>query len=185
MRLMVAVGVSLFALSCFMNSGMTDYSGIDQLRWSQLVRAMGQPLIITPISSIARANIKPQEAGSASALFNMMRNLGGSMGIAAIGTVLTNREQFHSARLGESISAYNPLAQQRIDQMTQYFISRGADSYTAHKEAIASIANNVRQEAFVLAFNDCFYLLGIALLLSGIATIFLRKVKAGGGAAAH
>ena len=185
MRLMVAVGVSLFALSCFMNSGMTDYSGIEQLRWSQLVRAIGQPFIITPISSIATANIKPQQAGSASALLNMMRNLGGSMGIAAIGTVLTRREQFHSARLGESISIYNPLTQQRIDQMTQYFVSRGADSYTAHQQAIASIANTVRQQAFVLAFNDCFYLMGIALLLSGIAIVFLRKVKATGGAVAH
>ena len=185
MRLMVAVGVSLFAVSCFMNSQMTDYNGIEQLRWSQLVRAMGQPLIMIPISSIATSHIKPEQAGSASALFNMMRNLGGSMGIAAIGTLLTRREQFHSARLGESISTYNPLTQQRIDQMTQYFVSRGADSYTAHKEAIASIANTVRREAFVLAFNDCFYFIGITLLLSGVAILFLRKVKAGGGAAAH
>ena len=114
-----------------------------------------------------------------------MRNLGGSMGIAAIGTLLTPQEQFHSARLGESISAYNPLTQQRIDQMTQYFVSRGADLSTAHQQAIASIANTVRREAFVLAFNDCFYFIGFTLLLSGVAIVFLRKVKAGGGAAAH
>ncbi|BAY25563.1 EmrB/QacA family drug resistance transporter [Calothrix sp. NIES-2100] len=183
-RLMVGVGVSLFAISAFMNAGMTYQTGLDQLRWSQLVRAMGQPLIMVPLSSIATAGLNPKEAGSASGLFNMMRNLGGSLGIAALATLLTNREQFHSNRLGDSVSLYNPETQQRIDQMTQYFISRGADLSTAQNQAIASISNIVRREAFVMAFNDCFYFIGIALLLSGLAIIFIKKVKATGGAAA-
>ncbi|MDZ8051262.1 MAG: DHA2 family efflux MFS transporter permease subunit [Aulosira sp. ZfuVER01] len=184
-RLMVGVGVSLFAVSAFMNAGMTSQTGLDQLRWSQLVRAMGQPLIMVPLSSIATAGLNPKEAGSASGLFNMMRNLGGSLGIAALATLLTNREQFHSNRLGDSVSLYNPETQQRIDQMTQYFISRGADLSTAQNQAIASISNIVRREAFVMAFNDCFYFIGIALLLSGLAIIFIKKVKATGGAVAH
>jgi hypothetical protein len=61
--------------------------------------------------------------------------------------------------------------QQRIDQMTQYFVSRGADLSTAQNQAIASISNIVRREAFVMAFNDCFYFICIALLLSGIAIL--------------
>ncbi|MDZ7959896.1 MAG: DHA2 family efflux MFS transporter permease subunit [Aulosira sp. DedQUE10] len=184
-RFMVGVGVSLFAISAFMNAGMTSETGLDQLRWSQLVRAMGQPLIMVPLSSIATAGLNPKEAGSASGLFNMMRNMGGSLGIAALATLLTNREQFHSNRLGDSVSLYNPETQQRIDQMTQYFISRGADLSTAQNQAIASISNIVRREAFVMAFNDCFYFIGIALLLSGLAIIFIKKVKATGGAVAH
>ncbi len=69
--------------------------------------------------------------------------------------------------------------------MTQYFISRGADLSTAQNQAIASISNIVRREAFVMAFNDCFYFIGIALLLSGIAILFFKKVKASGNAVAH
>ncbi|MHC5728738.1 MAG: MFS transporter, partial [Nostoc sp.] len=184
-RLMVAVGVTLFSISAFMNSGMTNQTGLDQLRWSQFVRAMGQPLIMVPLSSIATAGLTQQEAGSASGLFNMMRNLGGSIGIASLATLLTNREQFHSNRLGDGVSLYNPETQQRIDQMTQYFISRGADLSTAQNQAIASISNIVRREAFVMAFNDCFYFIGIALLVSGIAILFLKKVKPTGGAVAH
>lgn len=184
-RLMVGVGVSLFAISAFMNAGMTYQTGLDQLRWSQLVRAMGQPLIMVPLSSIATAGLSPKEAGSASGLFNMMRNLGGSLGIAALATLLTNREQFHSNRLGDSVSLYSPETQQRIDQMTQYFISRGADLSSAQNQAIASISNIVRREAFVMAFNDCFYFIGIALLLSGLAIIFIKKVKATGGSVGH
>ncbi|MDZ8109258.1 MAG: DHA2 family efflux MFS transporter permease subunit [Nostoc sp. DedQUE12a] len=184
-RLMVAVGVALFAISAFMNSGMTNQTGLDQLRWSQFVRAMGQPLIMVPLTSIATGGLSPKEAGSASGLFNMMRNMGGSIGIASLATLLTNREQFHSNRLGDAISLYDPETQQRIDQMTQYFISRGADLSTAQNQAIASISNIVRREAFVMAFNDCFYFIGIALLLSGIAILFFRKVKASGSAVAH
>lgn len=184
-RVLIGVGVSLFAVSCFMNSTMTHYTDIEQLRWSLLVRAMGQPLIFVPLSSIATAGIEKEQAGSASGLFNMMRNLGGSMGIAAIGTLVTRREQFHSNRLGEAVSLYNLETQQRIDQLTQFFVSRGANLSTARNQAIAAIGNIVRREAYVMAYNDCFYFIGIALLLSGIAIIFFKKVKATGGAAAH
>ncbi|MBD2595433.1 DHA2 family efflux MFS transporter permease subunit [Nostoc spongiaeforme FACHB-130] len=184
-RFMVALGVTLFAISAFMNAGLTNQTGLDQLRWSQLVRAMGQPLIMVPLTSIATAGLNPKDAGSASGLFNMMRNMGGSLGIAVLATLLTSREQFHSNRLGDAVSLYNPETQQRIDQMTQYFVSRGADLSTAQNQAIASISNVVRREAFVMAFNDCFYFIGLALLLSGIAILFIKKVKATGGAVAH
>ncbi|QLE57656.1 DHA2 family efflux MFS transporter permease subunit [Nostoc sp. TCL26-01] len=184
-RLMVASGVALFAISAFMNSGMTSQTGLEQLRWSQLVRAMGQPLIMVPLTSIATAGISPKEAGSASGLFNMMRNMGGSIGIACLATLLTNREQFHSNRLGDAVSLYNPDTQQRIEQMTQYFISQGADLVTAQNQAIASISNIVRREAYVMAFNDCFYFIGLALLLSGVAVLFFQKVKATGATVGH
>ncbi|GAA6616552.1 DHA2 family efflux MFS transporter permease subunit [Scytonema sp. NUACC26] len=185
-RLMVAVGVALFSISVFMNSKMSYQTGLDQLRWSQLVRAMGQPLIMVPLTSIATAGLNPKEAGSASGLFNMMRNLGGSVGIAALATLLTNREQFHSNRLGESVSIYSSATQERINQLTQYFANRGGvDLETAKNQAIAAIDKIVRREAFVMAFNDCFYFIGIALLLSGIAILFIKKVKPTGGAVAH
>ncbi|GET41459.1 DHA2 family efflux MFS transporter permease subunit [Microseira wollei] len=184
-RVLIGVGVSLFAVSCFMNSNMTHDTGIDQLRWSQLVRAMGQPLIMVPLSTIATAGIEAENAGSASGLFNMMRNLGGSIGIAILATLVTQREQFHSNRLGDAVSLYNRATQQRIDQLTQYFISRGSDLVTAQNQALQAISNIVRREAFVMAFNDCFYFVAWTLLLSGVAILFFKKVKATGGAAAH
>ena len=185
LRVLIAVGVSLFAISCFMNSQLTYDTGIDQLRWSQLVRACGQPLIIVPLSSIATAGITPAMAGSASGLFNMMRNLGGSIGIAVLATLLTTREKFHSNRLGEGISVFDPQTQQRIDQLTEAFISQGIDPTTAHNQTLATIDNLVRREASIMAYNDCFYFIGCALLLSGIAILFFQKSKAGGGAGAH
>jgi DHA2 family multidrug resistance protein len=87
--------------------------------------------------------------------------------------------------LGESVSLFSPETQTRINQLTQYFVSRGSDLSTAQDQAIKSIDNIVGREAYVMAFNDCFYFIGIALLLSGIAIIFLKKVKATGGAVGH
>ena len=184
-RFLAAVGFSLFAVSCFMNSNMTSQTDITQLKWSQLVRALGQPIMIVPLTTIATGNIEPQQAGSASGLFNMMRNLGGSMGIAALSTLMSTREQFHSSRIGESVSLYNPETQQRLDRLTQTFISRGSDAVTAKQQAIAAIDNIVRQQAYVMAYNDCFYFMGFAILLCGLALVFCKKVKAGGNAAAH
>jgi DHA2 family multidrug resistance protein len=184
-RYVAAVGFSLFALSCFMNSHMTHDTGIDELRWSQLVRALGQPLMIVPLTSIATGGIESEQAGSASGLFSMLRNLGGSIGIAILSTVLTRRQQFHSNRIGENVSLFDPETQQRIEQLTQSFISRGSNPVTAHDQAIAAIDNIVRREAYVMAFNDGFYFVGIALLVSGITLLFCKKVKPGGGAIAH
>jgi MFS transporter, DHA2 family, multidrug resistance protein len=186
-RVLIGLGVFLFALSCFMNAGMTNLTGADQLQWSQIVRALGQPLIITPLSSVATSEISmgSKDSGSASGLFNMTRNLGGSLGIACLSTLLTQREQFHSNRLGESVSLYSPQTQERIEQMTQAFMNKGINAYTAHDQAIATIGNLVRREAYVMAFNDCFYFIGMGLLLSGIAILFLKKVTIAGGGGAH
>ena len=184
-RLVAAVGFSLFATSCFMNSSMTYLTGIDQLRWSQLVRAIGQPLMMVPLTSITTGNIEPEQAGSASGLFNMLRNLGGSIGIALLSTIITWREQFHSNRIGDNISLLNPATQQRIEELTQFFISKGADAITAQNQALTQIANIVRREAYIMAYNDGFYLVGFALLLSGIVLLFCKPVKPGSGAGAH
>jgi MFS transporter, DHA2 family, multidrug resistance protein len=184
-RIVIAIGVSLFAVSCFMNSDLTNLTGIDQLRWSQLVRALGQPLIMVPLSTVATAGLSKGEAGSASGLFNMMRNLGGSFGIAILATLLTQREKFHSNRLGDAVSLYNLATQERVDQLTQRFVKQGADFNTAQTRAFKSIASTITRESYVMAFNDCFYFIGFALLLSGIAILFFKSVNpsegAGGG----
>ena len=107
----------------------------------------------------------------------MMRNLGGSFGIAALATLLTQREKFHSNRLGDAISLYNPETQQRVDTLTQLFVSKGTDFNTAQSQAFQAIASTVSRESYVMAFNYCFYFIGFALLLSGVAVLFFKKVR--------
>jgi MFS transporter, DHA2 family, multidrug resistance protein len=185
LRLLIAVGLTLFGVSCWMNSYLTHDTGLDQLRWSQIVRALGQPLIIIPLSSVATAGIAPNQVGSASALFNISRNLGGSIGIAILGTLLSVRERFHSSRLVEAISLSNPITRDRLDQLTQFFIGKASDPVTAQNQAYAVLDRLVRREANVMAYNDCFFFMGCALFAGALLALFFKKVKPTGGAAGH
>ena len=85
------------------------------------MRAIGQALVLTPMTAIATAGIAPNDAATASGLFNMLRNLGGAVGTAALATILTKREQFHSNIIGQSVTLYRDEVRQRIGQMTNYF----------------------------------------------------------------
>ena len=90
-----------------------------------IVRAVGQALAFAPLSAVATAGIEAANAGSASALFNMMRNLGGAIGIAGLQTFLTKREQFHSNILTNAVSLFSEATRQRIEDLTAYFMSHG------------------------------------------------------------
>jgi DHA2 family multidrug resistance protein len=187
-RILCSIGLALFGISCLMNSNMDATTGYDQLFWSQIVRASGQPFVMLTLSNFAMQGISPRDTPSASSLFNMTRNLGGSVGIALLATELTNREHFHSARLGESLSTYLPGTQQRIDQLTQGFMASGIDAVTAGNQALAALDRIVRREAYVMAYNDGFWIMGLILISCIGALWFANKVKApsgGGSSGAH
>jgi DHA2 family multidrug resistance protein len=175
-RLVIGVGFALFAASNFMNITMTTDYATDQLFWPDVVRAIGQALVLAPLSAVATAGIEPENAGSASGLFNMMRNLGGAVGIAVLQTFLTKREQYHSNVLMQSVSTFEQATRTRIDQLTQYFVNHGViDRADAAHRAYVAIGHIVQKQAFILAFSDTFYLLGAALIIALIATLILKK----------
>jgi DHA2 family multidrug resistance protein len=183
-RLVIGIGFALFAASNFMNITMTTDTGSDQLFWPNVIRAVGQALCFAPLSAVATAGIEAENAGSASALFNMMRNLGGAIGIAALQTFLTKREQYHSNVVTQSVSLFEQATRTRIQTLTQYFINHGAlDPADASHRAAVAIGQVVQKQAFILAFSDTFYLLGAALIVALMAALLLKKaahVDAGG-----
>jgi MFS transporter, DHA2 family, multidrug resistance protein len=175
-RLIIGIGFTLFAASNFMNIYMTNDYATDQLFWPNIVRALGQALVMAPLSAVATAGIEPENAGSASGLFNMMRNLGGAVGIALLQTLLTKREQYHSNVLMQSVSLLEQATRTRIEQLTQYFMNHGVvDHAEASHRAVIAIGHIVQKQAFILAFSDTFYLLGAALIVALMAALLLRK----------
>jgi MFS transporter, DHA2 family, multidrug resistance protein len=175
-RIIIGIGFALFAGSNFMNIFMTSDYAADQLLWPNVVRAIGQALCFAPLSAVATAGIEHENAGSASALFNMMRNLGGAIGIAALQTVLTKREQYHSNVLMQSVSLFEQATRTRLDQLTQYFMNHGViDRVDAAHRAYVAIGNVVQKQAFILAFSDTFYLIGVALIVALLASLMLKK----------
>jgi DHA2 family multidrug resistance protein len=175
-RLLIVIGFALFAASNFMNIYMTTDYGSDQLFWPNVVRAVGQALAFAPLSAVATSGIEPENAGSASGLFNMMRNLGGAVGIAVLQTFLTKREQYHSNILMQSVSLFEQATRARIEQLTQYFMNHGfAGQAEASHRAVVAVGHIVQKQAFILAFSDTFYLLGAALIVALIAALLLKK----------
>ncbi len=183
-RLIISIGFALFAASNFMNIYMTADYGSDQLFWPNVVRAIGQALVMAPLSVVATSGIEAENAGSASGLFNMMRNLGGAVGIAMLETFLTKREQYHSNVLMQSVSLFEQATRARIEQLTQYFVSHGVVGQAdASHRAVVAIGHIVQKQAYILAFSDTFYLLGAALIVALIAGLMLTKpdhLEAGG-----
>jgi MFS transporter, DHA2 family, multidrug resistance protein len=175
-RLIIGVGFVLFAASNLMNIFMTSNYAADQLLWPNIVRAVGQALVFAPLSAMATAGIEAENAGSASGLFNMVRNLGGAVGIAMLQTFLTKREQYHSNVLTQSVSMLEQATRTRIEQLTQYFMSHGvADHAEAAHRALATIGKIVQKQAYIQAFSDTFYLLGVALIVALMAALLLKK----------
>src|SRR5580658_9355567 len=121
-RIIILVGILLFGCSSFFTAHLdSNFSG-PQFYLPLIIRALGQPLIMVPLSAVTTAGMaKGRESASASALFNMMRNIGGSIGIAGLSTLLSVRERFHSERIGESVTVYSDAAQERVQKSAAFF----------------------------------------------------------------
>lgn len=183
LRILLAIGAGVFGLSCLLNIHMTADYAYDHILLPHVIRGLGMPFIIIPLSVIGTAGIEPQQVGSASGLFNVMRNLGGSVGIALLATFVSVREHFHSNHILEPVSLYNPATQERLQAMTGYFASLGADPELAQLQALTAIAGIARRDSYVMAFNDAFFVIGSAFVLSLFVILFLKKAPT--AAAAH
>jgi MFS transporter, DHA2 family, multidrug resistance protein len=185
-RYIAFTGLMIFAYSCFMNTAMSpDYAG-DQLWIPNIVRAIGQAMVLTPLTSVTTGDIAPQDAAAASGISNMFRNLGGAIGTAVLATVITKREQFHSNIIGQSVTLSREEVRNRIAEMTNYFMAHGVpDPAAAHAQAIVALGNTVKRQALVMGFSDTFAVLAAVLVLAAIAVTLTRKVKGAGGGGAH
>ena len=176
-RILVVLGTLLFAASCFINVNLTHDVGMDQLILPQLLRAAGQPLFSIPLSQLATAGLPPRDTADASALSNMMRNLGGSVGIAMLSTVIERREQFHFSILAEAMTQNATRTQERIAGLMAGLRSGFADPAVTKAQALMSLAAQLRREAYVCAYSDAFWIVGVGLIISLAAIVLLKRPR--------
>ncbi|HCJ27888.1 MAG TPA: EmrB/QacA family drug resistance transporter [Pseudomonas sp.] len=177
-KLLCAAGFALFGISSFASGALNpDFAG-DQFHPIQIIRALGQPMIMVTISLIATAYIQPQDAGSASSLFNILRNLGGAIGIALLATLLDSRGKVYFDYLRESVVPNNPAVAERMTTLTQQLGSEQA--------ALGRLSEITHQQAMIMAYNDAFRFVGIALAVSMVAVLLTRNLPENmKGGAAH
>jgi DHA2 family multidrug resistance protein len=177
LRLVVCFGTLIFALSCWMNTSMSHDNAGDQFAISNTIRAIGQPFTIVPLASLATAGLPAEYAADGSALFNITRNLGGSVGTALLDTVIVQLEQFHDLRIGEYINPVRLAVQSRLTQISSAFMEKGLDPALANRSAYAELKNLVRREAYVMAFNDAFLTVMFALIIAAVFVWLCRGPK--------
>ena len=172
-RRVLTAGFLLIALSTWMTHYITADWRFAELFWPQAIRGVGLICCIVSISVTSFATLKPELLKDAAGLFTLMRNLGGAFGLALINTVVLWRYNLHWGRLGESINIGRPAVQDRIDQMAALATTHGmADADGA---ALRNLGNEVSQQALVMSYADCFWVLSVVFAVCAIIPFLLRR----------
>jgi DHA2 family multidrug resistance protein len=161
-KYLMVLGLSGIALSMWYSTSLTPDASFDYFGWVRVYQMIGLPFLFIPINAVAYDGLPPDKTNQASALMNIARNLGGSIGISAANVVLTQRTQFHQSRLVENTVPSSPAFQSTLSQITQYFMSHGASAADANGQAMGMIGQMVQTQATLLAYIDVFHVCAIA-----------------------
>jgi DHA2 family multidrug resistance protein len=180
-RKMLTVGLIVCGWTLFQFSRLSLSAGFWDFFWPQLIMGLSLGLIFVPLTTISMAPIKKENMGNATSLFNLVRNLGGSIGISAVSTMQTRFQQRNINQLGAHVTPYNPSALSMMNSLHGMFMSGGSDSHTATHQARAAMFGMVQQQASMLAYNSIFLILAglFALMLPFI--LLMRRPQAKGG----
>ena len=178
-RLMVISGLLCFAASSMLDISLTAQSVGHDFYASQLLRGVGQMLAIMPLNQASMSAVSREEAGDAAGLYNMARNLGGSVGLALLGVYIDRRNAFHDAVIRDSLTANSLIGQDHIAATSAGFLARSGDKAYAGVQSLMQLAGEMQIQAAVITYSETFYVLGVALLLCIPIALFLRKPKPG------
>ncbi len=178
-RILIAIGISLFALSMWRMGHLTTAAGESDVRTALLIRGFGLGLLFVPINNVAYASVEPSEAQQAAGLINLSRQLGGSFGIALLANYVSKHTQYHRADLVNNLVNGNVLTDARIQQLTAGFMARGLNAFDAKRAALGALNGQVMQQASMLSFNDSWIFILIAFVAVSPAILLLRRPKSG------
>jgi MFS transporter, DHA2 family, multidrug resistance protein len=173
-RKLLTIGLVVGGGTLLWLSYLNLQAGYWDIFWPQLVQGGGLALLFVPLTTVSMDPIPREKMGNATSLFNLMRNIGGSIGIATTGTMIARNQQRVTATLGENISAYDPISQNMFEQMRAGFMAAGADAVTATERTYAAMFGMLSRQAAMVSFVGLFQTLGIVFLLL-IPLVLLMK----------
>ena len=178
-RKMLALGFLFGAVTLLWLSWLNTNAGFWDLFWPQFVQGMAFGLLFVPLTTVTMDPIPNEGMGNATSLFNLMRNIGGSLGIALIQTFAVRQRQVHTTILVEHINPYSPATQIMLGRLKAAFMAAGADAATAAERATAALWGMVQKEAAVLSFLDSFHVLGLVFLIIVPLAFLMRRPGTG------
>jgi DHA2 family multidrug resistance protein len=177
----MVVGISFLHYSHFNLD--TDYN---HYAWARALQGLGYAFFFVPLTVIAYSQLRPDQNNKASSLTNFFRNWGGSFGIAFITTVSERRQNFHQSTVGGNIAASSPSLQQNVHQTAAYLQSHGFSPADAATAAYARVYDQLHAQTQLLAFMDCFHIIGIITLIAAPLVLLTKSFKpAGKSTTAH
>jgi len=178
-RKLLGVGLVGGAITLFQLGSLNLQVGYWDIFWPQFFQGLAMGLIFVPLTTISMSLISREEMGNATSLFNLMRNLGGSVGIAVIATMLSRNTQSQYNILGTHVSAFDARTRMLLEQMRGAFISGGMDFSTAGRAAYAALSGMVSQQAVMVAFVQLFRILALVFAVVIPLVFIMRKPKPG------
>lgn len=184
-KYLIMFGAAVAALSMWHMTGLTGDISYGYAALARIYLAIGLPFLFLPVTTASYDGVPPEKTNQASALINVARNIGGSIGVAVAQTLLAQRQQFHQSRLIEHAAPSDLGYQQTIDAMTRYFQAQGSNASDAASQAVAWVGKTLQQQVDFLAYIDVFWSLAIiaALLIPIAAT--LRSIDLGAPTRGH
>jgi len=176
-RRIVLCGLLLGAYSLFLMRGFSLQGSFMDFMWPRILLGAALGMIFPPLSRMTLVNIPRVEMGNATGVYNLLRNIGGSVGIALSATLLTRLSQFHQANLAARVNPYSPELQLKMAKLQQVAMMRGADLVTARKVAQEVVYRMVRREAAMLSYDYIFWVIGLSFLAIVPLLVFLRKPR--------
>ena len=176
-RVMLAFGCLLNAVSLYMMTSLTLGMDYWALAFPRLVQGIAVGFIFVPLSTLALATIRRDKLVNATAAYGMMRNVGGSVGIALMTTLLAQRSQFHQSTLVSHVTVWDPETRARLSTWADYFATQGTDAFTAERRAVAMLYRETVTQAQLLAYTDTFWMLAVMFAAAPLLLPLMRRIR--------
>jgi DHA2 family multidrug resistance protein len=176
-RLLMAFGFALLGASTWMLGQINFDIGMGTVVLPNVINGFAMGFIFVPLTTMTLSRLRKQEIGNAAGIYNLVRNIGGSVGIASIMTLLVRGSQVHQTTLAADAGAGSPLASGLVHGLQAKLFAQGADAVTAHRMALGALYLMVRQQAALLAYADIFRLLAFLSLLCIPLVLLFQRVR--------
>ena len=184
-KYLIAVGGTIVAFAMWHLTGLNGDITYGYAALSRIFLALGLPFLFLPVTTASYDGIPPDKTNQASALINVARNIGGSMGVALAQTIFAQRQQFHQSRLVEHVSAPDVGYQQTIDAVTRFFVGQGSSQPDAASQAIAWVGEALQRQVNLLSYIDVFWSLAIIGALMVPLALIMKPIDLGAGPRGH
>jgi len=180
-RYLIVFGFAILAVSTYLLGDIDLEITVRSIAWPQVWSGFALGFVFVPLTVLTTGTLRNEEIGNATGIYNLMRNVGGSFGIAAVTTMLARGAQAHQAAMVSHLTPYDPVFRERLSEMVANFTAHG-NVVTATQQAYGAMYQTLVRQATLLAYIDIFRILALICLICLPAGLLFKKVRARGGA---